>query len=320
MPNRLHAETTAAHGRKIASALNLREHMERIVTRFPGASFISTDPPIIKFTDFLSMEECAAVVAAGESSLKPSVGALNSDNGLSRKTHTGRSSFNAWCTGPCATNPSIKAIEARIANATGFSNHNMEPAQILRYTAGQEYHAHLDFIPQQAATPAGPRIFTFFLYLNDVPPGRGGSTWFPHAASTQTRSSVNMQKSQNSGRSRLRSSVSDSDLSGFYAMYAAQKEARAAPSNMSRHGGGGMHELCCSKPLSPAHDVFSAVGLRVRPERGAAIMWPNVELSNVYEKNPKTKHAADEVVGDATKWAANAWIHLRDFRTQPGNM
>lgn len=44
-------------------------------------------------------------------------------------------------------------------------------------------------------------------------------------------------------------------------------------------------------------------------------MWPNVDLDNIYRQHPKTMHAAEELVEGHTKWAANAWIHMRDFRT-----
>jgi len=33
------------------------------------------------------------------------------------------------------------------------------------------------------------------------------------------------------------------------------------------------------------------IGVRIVPQRGAAILWPNVELDNVYEKHPRTRHA-----------------------------
>jgi len=48
---------------------------------------------------------------------------------------------------------------------------------------------------------------------------------------------------------------------------------------------------------------------------GSAILWPNVDLQNVYRKHPSSMHAAEAVAPGHTKWAANAWIHLRDYRT-----
>lgn len=57
--------------------------------------------------------------------------------------------------------------------------------QVLHYEQGQEYQVHSDFIfgeetggPGRVPT-AGNRIFTFFLYLNDVDPdaASGGPPW-----------------------------------------------------------------------------------------------------------------------------------------------
>ena len=47
----------------------------------------------------------------------------------------------------------------------------------------------------------------------------------------------------------------------------------------------------------------------------SAILWPNVDLQNFYRKHPSSMHAAEAVAPGHTKWAANAWIHLRDYRT-----
>ena len=138
-------------------------------------------------------------------------------------------------------------------------------AYLLHYmyradTEGQEYQAHLDYIPQQAEAISGPRIFTFFLYLNDVPLGRGGSTWFPHA-----RNDSNNGGGGGGGRGGgdRRQTITNPELSAFYKEYNAQKVARAESASSARargRGGGGMHELCCSKPLFPAHEQFRDVG------------------------------------------------------------
>lgn len=82
VPFSAHAETTVEHGQRIAQALNMRSHMQHIVESYPGASFISHDPPIIRFAEFLSDEECDAVQRAAEPDLQPSTltGALL-DNG-----------------------------------------------------------------------------------------------------------------------------------------------------------------------------------------------------------------------------------------------
>ena len=43
-------------------------------------------------------------------------------------------------------------------------------------------------------------------------------------------------------------------------------------------------------------------------------MWPNADLDNIYRQHSKTIHAAEPLAAGA-KWAGNAWIHLRDFKT-----
>ena len=101
--------------------------------------------------------------------------------------------------------------------------------------------------------------------------------------------------------------------------------------------------------FAPPSQKFKDIGLRAVPKRGTAVvrcarrpcpcpcpqlprglwsepadparvwqMWPNVHLDNVYVQNPGTMHAAEEMLDGHVKWAANAWIHLRDFRTPHG--
>jgi len=60
---------------------------------------------------------------------------------------------------------------------TGIPDGNSENLQLLRYEVGQFYQHHNDFIDYQVDRPTGPRILTFFLYLNDVE--QGGETNFP---------------------------------------------------------------------------------------------------------------------------------------------
>lgn len=67
--------------------------------------------------------------------------------------------------------------------------------------------------------------------------------------------------------------------------------------------------------MEPASKRFPDVGYRSIPRRGTAIMWPNVHLDNVFAMHPRALHASDELAAGHVKWAANAWIHLRDYRT-----
>ena len=49
--------------------------------------------------------------------------------------------------------------------------------QVLKYEVGQYYVTHNDYIPDHQFMMCGPRVYTLFLYLNDVP--EGGGTKFP---------------------------------------------------------------------------------------------------------------------------------------------
>ena len=67
---------------------------------------------------------------------------------------------------------------------TGLFEGNSEHYQVLRYKPpDQFYKSHSDFIANQIEQNCGPRLFTFFLYLQDVKSGMGGETFFPNAQS-----------------------------------------------------------------------------------------------------------------------------------------
>jgi prolyl 4-hydroxylase len=74
-------------------------------------------------------------------------------------------------------------LRARIAASAGLPLANLEPAQVLHYTVGQEFKTHFDFldlsVPGYARSAAthGQRVATFLLYLNDD--YDGGETEFP---------------------------------------------------------------------------------------------------------------------------------------------
>jgi prolyl 4-hydroxylase len=55
-------------------------------------------------------------------------------------------------------------------------------------------------------------------------------------------------------------------------------------------------------------------GLTVVPKKGRAVLWPNVLNDEPSEWDPRTHHAALPVL-KGLKYACNAWIHMRDFKT-----
>jgi len=68
--------------------------------------------------------------------------------------------------------PTITAIEQRVALWTHLNVSHQEDVQVLRYAHGQKYGAHYDSLDNDS-----PRIATVLLYLADVE--EGGETAFP---------------------------------------------------------------------------------------------------------------------------------------------
>jgi prolyl 4-hydroxylase len=112
------------------------------------------------------------------------VGQQQADGTYSTSVNSGRTSKNAWCVGDCYEDPVAKRIMERIENITGIPEANSENLQLLRYEKTQFYQTHNDFVPYQVERQCGPRIITFYMYLNDVE--EGGATNFPNLNLTVT--------------------------------------------------------------------------------------------------------------------------------------
>lgn len=58
---------------------------------------------------------------------------------------------------------------------------------------------------------------------------------------------------------------------------------------------------------------FTSLNLEVKPKKGKALLWPNVLDSDPTRIDIRTYHAALPVIS-GRKFAANAWLHLREFK------
>jgi prolyl 4-hydroxylase len=63
---------------------------------------------------------------------------------------------------------------------------------------------------------------------------------------------------------------------------------------------------------------FPKLGLTVMPKRGRALIWPSVHNQMPHMKDPRTDHQAKTVLA-GVKYGANAWFHMRDFKTPNQN-
>jgi prolyl 4-hydroxylase len=123
--------------------------------------------------DFLSADECAAVIERIDRNRRPSTLAnYNGDEGF-------RTSETCDLDGE---DPVVRAIEEKIVAFSRLDPLYGEPMQGQRYEIGQEFKAHTDYFEPQGVdyekytSVAGQRTWTVMIYLNHV--SAGGATRF----------------------------------------------------------------------------------------------------------------------------------------------
>ncbi len=136
-------------------------------------------PVVALFDNFLSHEECDALVELARAKLKRSaiVDPLTGEH----KVIDHRSSYGTFF--HLNETDFIARLDRRIAAVMHWPIENGEGIQILHYPVGGEYTAHFDYFPPEEAGSAvhlargGQRVSTLVMYLNDVQDG--GETSFP---------------------------------------------------------------------------------------------------------------------------------------------
>jgi len=140
----------------------------------PAQSFesipVAKRPDAQLFSKLLTPTECAYLVTAAEGRFLPS-SVYDSKGRLIRDTiRTSDGAAFHWL----IEDPAVHALNRRIAAATSTTYEAGEPLQVLRYSAGQEYRPHFDFV----SGAANQRLWTALVYLNaDY---GGGATRFVH--------------------------------------------------------------------------------------------------------------------------------------------
>lgn len=138
-------------------------------------------PRLVVLGDFLSPEECTALMAEASPRLSRSETVVNDTGGS--EVHEARTSQGMFFERG-QTELSAR-IEARIAALFDWPVENGEGLQVLRYLPGAEYKPHYDYFePSQPGCAAilkrgGQRVGTLVMYLNT--PEGGGATTFPDA-------------------------------------------------------------------------------------------------------------------------------------------
>lgn len=96
----------------------------------------------------------------------------------------------------------------KIENTTGIPERNSEYLQLLKYVPGNYYKEHHDYIDGQENENPGPRMITFFLYLNDVE--AGGGTRFTDIHGDDSLGNIDVQPKK--GRALVWPSTLSEDL------------------------------------------------------------------------------------------------------------
>jgi prolyl 4-hydroxylase len=122
---------------------------------------------------FLTPDECAAVMALIETNRRPSTIADDMGDPLFRTSETCDLDGN---------DPAVRAVEEKIIALTGLDPAHGEPMQGQRYAEGQQFKLHTDYFEPTGVdfarycSVAGQRTWTVMIYLNE--PKAGGATRF----------------------------------------------------------------------------------------------------------------------------------------------
>ena len=164
---------------------DVNKMFNRLLTDFPQYSpqvLSSPDtngPWLVLLNNVFNDEECDTLVKIGGKNFRRSVdaGKMSGDGAKFEEIISdARTSETDWCTRGCWKNEIINGMAQKAENITLIPKENSEYFQVLKYEVGQYYVKHHDYIFGHLDLPIGPRVYTFFIYLNT--PDQGGGTRF----------------------------------------------------------------------------------------------------------------------------------------------
>lgn len=161
------AKILAEAGRAASARLAARPEAERVVA-------VNLDMFVVR--NFLSPDECAALVAMIDADVKPSTLLTGGANISLRTSETCRLS---------SREPLVAEVERRMVELLGIPLSHSETVQGQRYAVGQQFRMHNDYFAggqaysETVASEGGQRTWTAMVFLNR--PDAGGCTNFPRA-------------------------------------------------------------------------------------------------------------------------------------------
>ena len=134
----------------------------------PQGKRLSTDPDVQLFSGLFTAAECQHLMQATGNAFEPSM-VFDSNRRLVRdEIRTSDGATIHWL----IEDPAISALNRRISMVSETAYENGEALALLRYSPGQEYRPHFDFV----SGAANRRLKTALVYLNDD--YEGGETQF----------------------------------------------------------------------------------------------------------------------------------------------
>jgi prolyl 4-hydroxylase len=138
----------------------------------PNLKRVATDLlQLYTFDDFMSPEECDAIVELANLHLRPSTVTVESADKYYRTSRT--------CDLSLLNNAVVAALDLKIASTLGIRVEYSEGIQAQRYDVGEQFKKHTDYFEPgtseyaRFAAERGNRTWTFMVYLNDGMQGGG---------------------------------------------------------------------------------------------------------------------------------------------------
>ena len=134
----------------------------------PNGKQLSVDPRVSHFQHLFTPDECEYLMRASDNKFEPSMVYDSSRRLVRDQIRTSDGATIHWL----IEDPAIVALNRRVAAISDSAYENGEALALLRYSPGQEYRPHFDYV--SGAT--NRRLQTALIYLNDD--YEGGETCF----------------------------------------------------------------------------------------------------------------------------------------------
>ena len=138
------------------------------------------DPPVIMIRGLLTPWECRHLISLAGPKLEDSTMIVNGKEVVNRKSRSSRSAFITK-SGKLHDDPVIHRFLGRLSEMIDVPIDHFEGMKVVNYRKGEEYTAHKDYFGAGTSfvEKVGDRMYTFFVYLNDMTEEQGGATAFP---------------------------------------------------------------------------------------------------------------------------------------------